>query len=595
MTVTWHIVKGSQKAPNNLSSGEDTLKLKPFKPDWTKEPPPRGTYRSIFKWGAPDGFKHPNRRLYAMLKKEFRMTDADFREKQNPGYKQVTLDRQVRMPKEQIEHFIQIVGRENVAFDDYSRTKYAAGKTMEEAMQLRRGIAGPAADLILHPRGREDVLKIVPYCHENRIPVYVYGGGSSVNLGFMPAGGGITLVMNTHMNRVLSFNEENQTITIEPGIMGPAYEERLNNAPDYFNAKRRYTGGHFPQSFEYSSVGGWIVTLGSGQQSSYYGDMYDIVLSQEYVTPTGSFKTHDYPATATGPKVNDIFKGSEGAFGVLVAATLKVFRYMPENRRRFAFIFPTWKDSVNAAREICQSEFGMPSVFRISDPEETHVALKLYGIQDTVLDKIITMRGFKQKERCLTIGHTEGEKGFAGNVRKKIKAICRRHGAMSLTGYPVKRWERGRYRDPYLREDLNDFGIMIDTLESSVTWDNLHHLHRGVRDYIKERPHTVCMTHASHFYPQGTNLYFIFMARMNDVKEYKGFQEGIIDQIQKHGGSLSHHHGVGKMMAPWMETHLGKNQMAVLRALKTHFDPNNIMNPGGTLGLDWTGSKKRGI
>ena len=123
--------------------------------------------------------------------------------------------------------------------------------------------------------------------------------------------------------------------------MGPAYEELLNNAPQRLNAKRRYTGGHFPESFEYSSVGGWIVTLGSGQASTYYGDMYDIVLSQEYVTPAGIFKTHEYPGTATGPKVNDIMKGSEGSFGVLVSATLRIFRYHPENRQKFAFIFGT--------------------------------------------------------------------------------------------------------------------------------------------------------------------------------------------------------------------------------------------------------------
>jgi len=143
-----------------------------------------------------------------------------------------------------------------------------------------------------------------------------------------------------------------------------------------------------------------------------------------------------------------------------------------------------------------------------------------------------------------------------------------------------------------MREDLNDYGILIDTLESGVTWGNLHHLHRGVREFIKSRPGTVCMTHASHFYPQGTNLYFIFMARMNDLDEYRDFQAGIIDRIEKYGGSLSHHHGVGKMMAPWMERHLGTAQMDVLRALKRHFDPNHVMNPGGTMGLDLPPSER---
>jgi len=140
---------------------------------------------------------------------------------------------------------------------------------------------------------------------------------------------------------------------------------------------------------------------------------------------------------------------------------------------------------------------------------------------------------------------------------------------------------------------LNDYGIVIDTLESGVTWDNLHNLHKGVRGFVKSRPKTVCMTHASHVYPQGTNLYFIFIAKMSDIEEYRKFQEGIIEQIHIHGGSLSHHHGVGKMIAPWMDAHLGEQQMAVLRALKKHFDPKNIMNPGGTLGLDIPKSQRR--
>jgi len=557
-----------------------------FQPKWTNEIPKPGTYRSIFKWGAPDGFKHPNDRLYRMIKETFGMTDSQFRERRSDGDQEVFCPAPVGLAADHLDRLREIVGAENVAVDDYSRVKFSNGKTAEEAMKLRNGIVEGAADAVLHPRNREDVRDIVMYCNQHKIPVYVFGGGSSVNFGFKCDRGGVTLALGTHMNRVLDFNEENQTATVQPGIMGPAYERMLNDAPKVFSARRRYTGGHFPQSFEYSSVGGWIVTLGSGQESSYYGDMYDIVLSQEYVTPAGTFKTFDFPATATGPKVNDIMKGSEGAFGVLVSATLKIFRFLPEYRQRFAFIFPSWDSAVNAAREVSQGEFGMPSVFRISDPEETDVALKLYGVEGTVIDRIINLRGYKPMKRCLLIGQSQGERRFARNVKRNVKRICRQQGGMYITGYPVKNWEHGRYSDPYMREDLNDFGIMIDTLESAVTWGNLHRLHQGVRDFIKERPGTICMTHASHFYPQGTNLYFIFIARMDDIDEYKRFQDGIINRIEAFGGSLSHHHGVGKMIGPWMERHIGREQMDILRALKRHFDPNNIMNPGGTLGLD---------
>jgi alkyldihydroxyacetonephosphate synthase len=184
------------------------------------------------------------------------------------------------------------------------------------------------------------------------------------------------------------------------------------------------------------------------------------------------------------------------------------------------------------------------------------------------------------------MGWSEGEKGFAGHVCDQVTKICRQYGAMTLSGYATRKWEKTRYKEPYMREDLMDYGVIIDTVESGVTWENLHRLHTGVRAYIKKRPQTICMTHASHFYPQGTNLYFIFILKMVDLKEYRKFHDGVLNAILKHGGSISHHHGVGKLFAPLMEKHLGPEQMAVLRTLKNHFDPNNIMNPGGSLGLD---------
>lgn len=556
-----------------------------FYPDWTTRAPEKGTYRSIFKWGAPDRFKHPNAGFYGLLKDQLGLTDADFREKRNQGNGRVQCDIPISLKTDQVQRFKQIVGEDNIAMDDYSRVKYSHGKTAEEIMKLRREIVGDLADLVVHPKNKRDVRDIVSYCHAQKIPLYARGGGSSVTMGFKCTRGGICLDLSRHMNTVLELNETNHTATVEPGILGPQYEHALNHAPAQMGAKRRYTCGHFPQSFEYSSVGGWIAALGSGQQSTYYGDMYDLVISQEYVTPVGEFKTLDFPATATGPKVNDIMKGSEGAFGVLVGATLKIFRYMPENRQRFAFVFPDWQAAVDGAREVCQGEFGMPSVFRISDPEETEIALRLYGIDGTVIDKGIALRGYKPGKRCILVGQAEGALSYAKNVKKNIKKVCRAHKAMYIGGYPMKNWEHGRYADPYMREDLDDYGVMVDTLESGVAWDNLHRLYEGVRGYIKSRERTVCMTHASHFYPQGTNLYFIFISRMDDIEEYRQFQSGIIEQIAAHGGSLSHHHGVGKMIGPWMTKHLGDQQMNVLRAVKNHFDPHGIMNPGGTLGL----------
>ncbi len=555
-----------------------------FMPDWTEKAPKEGSIRAIVKYGSPNAFKHPSHGWVEMMMDEFGMTRDDFCRKLEEGNQPLPSIRPGNLNERHINRFRTMVGRDNVETDNFNRVKYAYGKTTEELMELRKGFIRDAADVVVHPRDKEDVKNMVSYCHENGIPLTVFAAGSSVNFGVRPERGGVSLVMSTHMNRLISINEANQTACVQPGMFGPAYEEALNKAPEQYGTRLRYTCGHFPQSFEYSTVGGWVVTLGSGQASTYYGDACDLVISQEYVTPAGTFRTREFPAAATGPKVSDIMKGSEGCFGILVEVTMKIYRFMPENRKYFSFMFPSWDAAVDASREIMQAEFGKPAVFRISDPEETHRGLKLYGIP-AMVDSYLVSKGFKPMERCLCLGTTEGDRDYTNLVKKKIKKVCNRYGALYLTGYASKKWEKTRYTEPYMREDLQDYGIQIDTLEASVTWDNLHRVHQGVRAYIKARPATMCMTHASHFYPQGTNLYFIFITKTSDLDDFRSFQRGVIESIMKNGGSLSHHHGVGRMMAPYIEEYLGKEQMDVLRCLKRHFDPGDVMNPGSQLGL----------
>ncbi len=563
------------------------MSKKGFYPEWIEEAPPKDSYRSIFKWGSPTAFKHPNRRLYAAMKDIFKMNDADFQKPQKTAYEKVVLkDKPISLKEHQLNKLKELAGQENVKSDDYSRLYYSTGKTFEEAMEIRDGIIREVCDVAVHPRNKNDVKEIVKFCNDEKIPIYVFAAGSSVNFGVRPERGGISLVVKTHMNKILEVNDTDQTCTVEPGMFGPAYEDALNDSKKLYRTKHNYTCGHFPQSFEFSTVGGWVVTLGSGQQSTYYGDAYDIVFAAEYVTPAGTFYTEEFPACANGPRVNDIMKGSEGSFGILVEAKMKIFRYMPKNRKRFGYVFKSFEDAVNAGREIVQGEFGKPSVLRVSDQEETDIGLKLYGVEGTIIDTIMKLFGYKPGNRSLVLGMTEGEIGYSKNVLKNVKRIAKKNGGLSITGYAAQKWYHGRYTDPYLREDLSDFGIITDTLETGVRWSNLHQVHQQVREFAKSRPNTICMTHASHFYPQGTNLYFIYIMKEDNIEAYKEYQSRIIDEIYKSGGSLSHHHGVGKMIAPWMEHFHGKVKIGIFRAIKKYLDPNNIMNPGAQMGLD---------
>lgn len=571
-----------------------TKPYKGFEPKWVKDPAPADSYRSIFRWGDPNFVKYPKESLYKLMKERFEMTDADFSRYSNDiGMGKVVLSSPSKLDKKHIAALKRIVGDEFVSTDDYARLSVAYGKTGYDTLKFRQRLLDSLPDAVVYPDASEQIEEIVKYCSANDIPLYVYGGGSSVTRGVEPVKGGISLDMRKRFDKIVAFNETDQTITVQSGISGPKLEAALNDAESRFGASRPYTCGHFPQSFEYSSVGGWVVTRGAGQNSTYYGCISDIALSQKYATPIGAIKTSNYPREATGPNLNQIMMGGEGAFGVLTEVTLKVFRHMPKNRKYFSYIFRTWDKAMAAAREMMQCEAGHSSVFRLSDQEETDLMLRLYNVDDTPLWKILDVRGYREMERCLFLGFTDGEKGFSKNVAKNIRKIARRFGGMSLTPFVAKTWEKGRFTDPYLRDTLLDFGIMTDTLECSVNWSNMEKVHLEVRKACKTLPNTIVTTHMSHCYPQGANLYFIFITRMDDADKFIRYHAKILSAIQKSGAALSHHHGIGKMFAPWLEGSLGRLEYGVFKKIKEYFDPKNVMNPGGTLGLDLPESEKK--
>ena len=567
---------------------------KEFEPAWIKEPAPKDSYRSIFRWGDPEYVKYPKEALYKLMKTTFKMTDDDFRQYAGDvGLDKVVLDIPSKMAQEHIDAFKKISGDENVSTADYDRLSVAYGKTAYDLFRIRERRFDSLPDVVIYPSASEEIEKIVAYCTEHSIPLYVYGGGSSVTMGVEPVKGGVSLDMRRNFNKVINFNEIDQTITVQAGMSGPCLEETLQNAQKIFGAKRAYTCGHFPQSFEFSSVGGWVVTMGAGQNSTYYGTIADIVLSQKYATPRGAIVTSHYPREATGPNLNQIMMGGEGTFGVLTEVTLKVFRWMPENRHYFSYMFKDWQTAMNAGREMMQRECGYSSVFRLSDPEETSLMLKLYNVDETPLEPLLKMKGYKDMERCLFLGFTDGEKGFSDNVAKNIRKIAKQHGGMSLTAFVAKSWEKGRFTDPYLRDALMDFGIVTDTLECTVNWSNMAQVHDDVRKVCHALPDTIVTTHMSHCYPQGANLYFIFITRMNNSEEFRRYHTSILDAIQKSGAAISHHHGIGKMFAPWLEGSLGRNEYGVFKVLKDYFDPGYNMNPGGTIGLDLREDEKK--
>ncbi|MCU0821887.1 MAG: FAD-binding oxidoreductase [Spirochaetes bacterium] len=539
-------------------------------------------YRKIFKWGDPGREETLDEGMVALLRQTFSLSDEELLEIRLPGLEDVRLKKKSKLCDADLKAITDIVGSGNASTADFDRAANSYAKSYHDLIRLRLGKIDNSPDAVVYPADESEIVKLLKFCGERRIPVTASGGRSSVTGALETPAGGIVVDLSRRMNRVVCINEINQSVTVQPGIMGPELEKNLNVY------KGGYTCGHFPQSFEYSTVGGWVAARGAGQSSTGYGKIEDIVLSMRMVTPEGIVATTDYPAKALGPDINEILTGSEGIFGILTEVTLKIRRFLPENTVFASFIFRGFPPAVNAMREIMQGQFGKPFLFRLSDPEESDVSFRVSGSEGSIGERALQAIGFKPGKRCLMYFSVEGDFHYTRFVARKIRSAARRNGGMYIGSHPVNKWLEQRYSSCYLRDPLMDHGIMTDTLETAVTWENLVPLWSAVRAYIKRRPKTVCMTHISHCYENGANLYFIFLSPMiagNEIDDYAGFQKGIIDTIKANKGSLSHHHGIGRIFAPWMEMEVGKTGLGIIRAVKDFLDPKGIMNPGSTLGL----------
>ncbi|MFW5721400.1 MAG: FAD-binding oxidoreductase, partial [Bacteroidota bacterium] len=474
------------------------------------------TYRDIFKWGDKRETQVDEGTI-KVIKEKFGFTDSDLDYKHLLGNKTIKLDKPCSLNGKIIEQLTNIVGKENIATDDFSRASHAHGKYYAELLRLRKGEVLTPPDAVIYPRNENDIVKIVLLCHENNIAITPQGGQSSVTRGVETPKGGISLDLTKHLNKVLEVNEINFTTTVQTGIYGPDFESYLNHYG------QKYTCGHFPQSFEYSTVGGWVAAKGAGQASTGYGKIEHMVLSLRVVTPCGVIETKTYPASAQGWDLHPFFIGSEGTLGVITQVTLKIRKYRPNQTKNASFIFKTFESAVAAMRTVMQSGVGMPHLFRISDPEETDIAFKTQHFEGTFADQFLSYRGYKSHSRCLMFVSVEGSAEYTKQVVSSVKKIAKKHKAMYIGAKPTKKWLEQRYSSAYLRDPLMDLGIMTDTLETAVMWNNLLPLWNAVRRYLKSRQKTVAMVHISHVYENGANLCFTFLSPMKKGEEFEDY------------------------------------------------------------------------
>lgn len=536
------------------------------------------SYFELSRWGDKTVSEPIEENLIALLEKQLGIT-IDLMHPKLVNEEPIVDLKPSEHPTGFIEGLSKIVGKDNVSDSTDDRLNNSIGKSYFDAIRARTNTLTSYPQLVVCPRTEEDVIQILTLCEKDGVPVVPIGGKSSVTQGINYDNGGIALDLTRHMNKIIHIDALNQSVQVEPGMYGPEFEKQLNETQ--VGHEFGYTCGHFPQSFEYSTVGGWLATRGAGQESTGYGKIEHMVLGLRMVTPKGVLAIREFPARSTGPDLIQLIIGSEGIFGIITEITMKIHRRYPKNTKYFAILFKDWEKSLTAVREIMQQRIGHPFIFRLSDPEETFVSIETVGLPSWQ-EKGLNLFGYRPMERTLLMGSLEGNGAYTKMMKKQLKKISKKYGGLSIGSSATRHWLETRYSSSYLRDSFISAGLVLDTLETSCTWSNILHVWKSVRDMIKERGNIILMTHLSHMYENGANLYFIFMYKAedgNELKEFAPFHKKIVEAIVESGGSLSHHHGVGSLLSPYLEKEIGSTGYEVLHSIKKILDPKNILNP----------------
>ncbi len=479
----------------------------------------------------------------------------------------------------------EILGEGHTRDDHNDRVLHAAGKGYPDLVRLRAGRPLGAPDAVLYPSTREQLRALLSLCARESLAVVPFGGGTSVVGGVEPLRGSHRAVVALDTGRltnIFELDERSRMVTVQAGV-------RARELEDWLSA-RELTLGHFPQSFEYVSLGGCAATRSAGQASSGYGRFERMVHGLRMVAPAGDIELSAFPASAAGPGVRELAVGSEGTLGVIDELTLRV-RRAPATRIYEGVFFESFEAGAHAFRELAQNRC-TPEVARLSDEQETRMSLALAGsggAKGRLGRAYLDMRGFSGG--CLAIFGFEGDAEEVGVRRAAATEIVRAAGGLRVGRSPGKAWFDSRYSAPYLRDELLTHGALVETLETATRWSNVRQLHGHVVGAIEgalraQGTPALVMCHISHLYETGASLYFTFIARQRageEIEQWQTVKAAASAAIVDGGGTITHHHAVGRDHAPWMEREIGSAGVSALRALKSELDPAGIMNPGKLL------------
>jgi alkyldihydroxyacetonephosphate synthase len=475
----------------------------------------------------------------------------------------------------------------SITTDMESRIRHTRGQSLPDWVALRSGRINSFPDGVAYPMSQDEIRNLFAFATETEVHLIPYGGGTSVVGHINPlADGKPVLTMDmSRMNNLVEFDQTSQLATFEAGISGPDLEATLK--------KRGFTLGHFPQSFEYSSLGGWIATRSTGQQSYYYGRIENLFAGGLVETPQGPMELLPHPASAAGPDMRQLILGSEGRLGIITHAILRVCT-LPEVDRFYGVFFKDWESGLEAVREVVQN--GVPvSMLRLSDPTETQTTLMLSG-RDRVVeiaDLGMNSLGFGEERSLLIMGIT-GDRRSARSTRSRAMAILRKHGSLPSIATIGDMWQRSRFYSAYLRNTLWDLGYAVDTLETAASWSAIPDLVKGILSAMQESisrsdERLLNFSHLSHHYLDGASIYVTFIFRRGNepsetLRRWQALKEAATQVIIEKGATISHQHGVGHDHAPYLQHEKGKLGIAILQAARKQLDPAGILNPGKLLG-----------
>ncbi|HET7573769.1 MAG TPA: FAD-binding oxidoreductase [Solirubrobacterales bacterium] len=479
------------------------------------------------------------------------------------------------------ERLLQAAGAENVFAGAEDRVRHAAGKGYADLARLRDGAVEAAPDAVVMPADAAAVRRVIDACAAEGVAVVPFGGGTSVVGGVEPLRGAHERLISLDLGGLRGVDVDRRSLTarLGAGLRGPEAEAAL--------AREGLTLGHFPQSFEYATIGGFAATRSAGQASSGYGRFDELVTSVRLIAPAGDLETLATPHSAAGPALRELVLGSEGALGVIPDVTVRV-RPAPSVRRYEAWIVEGFEAGTEIVRALAQGP-GLPDVIRVSDEDETAGTLALSGprgAQGRLFDAYLGVR--RRREGSLVIVGFEGDEESVARRRALSVRALRSGGAAYLGQAAGRSWEHGRYQGPYLRDTLMGMGAMVETLETAQTWSGLRDLHDGVGMAIRDAlaaqgtPGLV-FCHLSHAYPDGASLYFTFIARArreDPLDQWRAVKAAASEAIVSHGATITHHHAIGRDHLPYMEDEVGSIGLEAIRAAKGRFDPTGTMNPG---------------